>query len=78
MESRNADAGHTVGDGEGCQSTAAMESRNADAGHTVGDGEGCQSAAIIVFATYCVSAIFTLNGRKVMSTILEMMKKMKI
>ena len=50
----------------------------ANARHGVGDGNGLQGFAIRVFATHCISIDFVLNGRKVTSWILRMVKKMKI
>ena len=43
----NADARHTIGDGERSQTGAAIERRNADARHTIGDGERSQTGAMI-------------------------------
>ena len=42
-----ADAGHAVGDVDGCQAAAVFEGIVADAGHALRDGDGCQAAAAI-------------------------------
>ncbi len=42
-----ADAGHTLGDGDGGQAAATIEGIAADAGHALGDGDGGQASAFI-------------------------------
>ena len=73
-----ANAGHGVRDGDGLQGWATIKRTVANAGHRVGDGDGLQGWATKVFATHCISIDFVLNGRKVTSWILRMVKKMKI
>ena len=73
-----ANTGHRVGDGDGLQGVATIKRTVANAGYGVGDGDGLQGKAIIVFANYFISAIYKLNGRKVVTWILNRLKKMKI
>ena len=47
-------------------------------GHTLALRDNRKSISAIEFATNCISVDFILNGRKVMSMIMEMTKKMKI
>ena len=55
---------------DGGQGTAAIESFLTDGGDAVGDGHGDQAGATRVFATYCKSIYYILNGRKVITLIL--------
>ena len=65
-------------DNDGMQGIATQKHTVANAGQGVGDGDGLQGWATKVFATHCISIDFVLNGRKVTSWILRMVKKMKI
>ena len=44
-ESKRANAGHAVWDGDGGQAAAIIEGIDTDTGNAVGDGDGCQAAA---------------------------------
>lgn len=46
--------------------------------YTIGNIYVCQVGATIVFTTHCISIDFVLNGRKVTSWILRMVKMIKI
>ena len=73
-----ANAGQGVGDGDGLQGWAQLKRIFANAGHGVGDGDGLQGWATKVFATHCISIDFVLNGRKVVTLILQKTKNGKI
>ncbi len=60
------------------QRTAAPESLLPDTSYAVREVYARQQTAPPVFATHCISIDFVLNGRKVPSWILRMVKKMKI
>ena len=55
----------------GCQASAVLEGFLANTGHTVRNGDSYQATTARVFANTFISATCTLNGRKVMSLILE-------
>ena len=59
IECAVADGGDGVGDGDRGQPAAARECVVADGCDGVGDGHRGQASAVIVFATYCLSAIFS-------------------
>jgi hypothetical protein len=60
------------------QTGAIFKRRTSNTRHGVTNGNGGQTATTIEFATNCISVDFILNGRKVLSMIMEMTKKMKI
>ena len=63
-------ARHAVANRDGGQAAASRESRASYARHAVGNRDGGQAAASRVFASLFLSAIYILNGRKVVTWIL--------
>ena len=65
-----ANAGHAIRDGDAGQAGAFIERIIANAGHAIGNSDACKTGAISVFASLFLSAIYILNGRKVVTWIL--------
>ena len=55
-----------------------LECINPNTGHGIGDGDARQTATAIVFAKTFISTTCVLNGRKVMTQILQRLEKMQI
>ena len=64
------DGGHGVGDSHGCNSTATLKSVIAYGDYSIWNGYTLQTFTITVFASLFLSAIYILNGRKVVTWIL--------
>lgn len=73
-----ANARHGVWDCDRLQGRATIKRTAANARHGLGYGDGQQGAATIVFANRFISEIYFLNGRKVVTLILQKTKNGKI
>ena len=69
-ESSIINALHAVWDGNRGQATTTRESITTDIRHAVRNGDRGQAATAMVFASLFLSAIYILNGRKVVTWIL--------
>jgi hypothetical protein len=70
LESTLADSSHTIGNSDASKSTATIECIVADANHAIANGDAGKITASRVFASLFLSAIYILNGRKVVTWIL--------
>ena len=72
LKSKVSDAGYGIGDGHGGHATATFECIVSDADYGIGNNHRSKAGATREIASYCVSADFDYNGRKVL---LWMLKK---